>query len=119
MVVGPGATIEEDDVNRYLFTGHYASEGIKGLAAAGGTARVGVIEQMASGVGGRVVSFDFALGEDDFYIIVELPDVKAATATSLAVNSTGLVHCRTIPLITPQEVDEASRVAVSYSPPGR
>lgn len=115
----PSETVEEERVNRYLFTGQYASEAVKGIASKGGSARVAAIEKMAADMGGRLVSFDFALGEDDFYIIVEVPDIKTATATSLAVNATGLVRVRTVPLMTAQDVDEASKMAVNYSPPGQ
>jgi hypothetical protein len=35
-----------------------------------------------------------------------------------AVNATGAVKLTMVPLITPEEVDEATRKAVDYRPPG-
>jgi uncharacterized protein with GYD domain len=64
-------------------------------------------------------SFDFAFGEDDVYTLVELPDNKAAAAVALAVNSTGLAHVRTVVLMSPEEVDAATKQDVGYTPPGQ
>jgi uncharacterized protein with GYD domain len=85
----------------------------------GGSARAAVIEKLAADLGGRMESFDFAFGEDDVYTLVELPDNKAAAAVALAVNSTGLAHVRTVVLMSPEEVDAATRQDVSYTPPGQ
>ena len=103
---------------RFLFIARYASDGVKAVAESGGTARRTAIESMASRLGGRVESFDFAFGDDDLYTIVELPDNQAAAAVALAVNSTGLVSVRTVVLMTPAEVDAASGQDVAYVPPG-
>jgi uncharacterized protein with GYD domain len=53
------------------------------------------------------------------YIIVDVPDAVTATALSLAVNQTGAAHVKTHVLITPEEVDQASKRSVDYQPPGR
>lgn len=66
-----------------------------------------------------MVTFDFAFGDDDVFTICELPDNKAAAALALTVNSTGLTRVRTVVLISPEEVDAASKQDVSYTPPGK
>jgi uncharacterized protein with GYD domain len=76
------------------------------------------VEQATAGVGGKVESFYFAFGEDDAYVVVDVPDPISAIALSLAVNSTGAVRIATIPLITPDEIDAASRKAITYRAPG-
>lgn len=106
-------------MSRYLFVARYESAGVQGVMAQGGTARAKVIEAAASAAGGRMVTFDFAFGDDDVFTICELPDNKAAAALALAVNSTGLVHVRTVVLISPEDVDAASKQDVSYTAPGK
>ena len=49
---------------------------------------------------------------------MKLPDQTTAAAVSLAVNALGLAQFRTLPLITPEEMDDATKQAVDYRPPG-
>ena len=51
-------------------------------------------------------------------MIVEAPDNVTAAAVTLTVNATGAVRCKTVVLLTPEEVDEAAKQSVSYTPPG-
>jgi uncharacterized protein with GYD domain len=73
---------------------------------------------MAKEVGGRLETFDFALGEDDVYTTVELPDNKTAGAVALAIDSTGHTSVRTVVLMTHEEVDAGVTQTVNYNPPG-
>lgn len=104
---------------RYMYIARYDSAGVQGVLAKGGSARASVIEKAAANAGGRMVTFDFAFGEDDVYTLCELPDNTAAAAVALAVNSTGLAHVRTVVLMTPEDVDAATKQQVSYTAPGR
>ena len=74
---------------------------------------------MPSG-GGRPCgpTFYCAFGDDDVYAIAEMPDAATATALSLAINASGAGRLRTVPLITPEEVDQATKEPVAYRPPG-
>ena len=103
---------------RYMFIARYASDGVKGVVTAGGSARRAAVQKMAEGLGGRLETFDFAFGEDDVYTTVELPDNKTAAAVALAINSTGQTSVRTVVLMTPEEVDAAATQTVNYAPPG-
>jgi uncharacterized protein with GYD domain len=103
---------------RYLFIARYASDGVKGVVTAGGSARRSAIEKLAEGLGGHLETFDFAFGKDDVYTILELPDERAAAAVAPAVNSAGHTTVRTIVLMTPEDIDAAATRTVSYSPPG-
>jgi uncharacterized protein with GYD domain len=76
----------------------------------------GVIEA----AGGKLMSFDFALGGDDAVVIVDLPDNVHAAAAAIAITSTGaLKSYTTTPLMTPEEAMEAMRqaAAIAYRPP--
>ncbi len=49
--------------------------------------------------------------------IVELPDNVTAAAMSLVVSAGGAVAYKTTPLLTPEEIDEATKKTVAYQPP--
>ena len=44
---------------------------------------------------------------------------QAAEAASLAVNASGAVQASTVVLLTPEEMDQAAKKTVAYTPPGR
>jgi uncharacterized protein with GYD domain len=104
---------------KYLFEGRYSTEGAKGVAKEGGSARRAAVTKMTEALGGRVESFYFAFGDVDVYSIVDVPDAVTASAIALAVNQSGAVSLKTIVLITPEEVDAAARKSVDFRPAGR
>ncbi len=103
---------------KFLLKASYTREGVQGLLREGGTGRRSAIEQLAQGLGGSIEAFYFALGEDDVYVIADMPDNVTAVAVSGVVNAAGAVHLTTISLVTPEEVDEATKKSVDYRPPG-
>ena len=105
-------------MSRYMIIARYDSAGAKGVLAKGGSARAAVIEKLAADMGGRMVTFDFAFGDDDVYTLCELPDNKAAASLAMAVNSTGLAHVRTVVLMSPADIDAATQQDVNYTAPG-
>ncbi|MBI5303534.1 MAG: GYD domain-containing protein [Chloroflexi bacterium] len=104
---------------KYLFQGSYTEQGLKGLLKDGGLKRREAVEQLAKGMGGRLEGFYFAFGSDDFFVIVDLPNNVNASAVALAVNASGAVKARTTVLISPEEVDQATKQTVNYRPPGQ
>lgn len=74
---------------------------------------------MLEGMGGKLESFYYAFGEEDVYLIVELPDDIFAVAVGLTVNGAGLVKISTTVLLTAADIDEASKKSVSYRAPGK
>jgi len=103
---------------KYLFEARYAAEGAQGLASEGGTARRAAVTKMIEGSGGKLESFHFAFGDVDAFVIVELPDAVTAAAAAVTINKSGEVTVRTVPLLTPEEMDAACKKSVSYRPPG-
>lgn len=103
---------------KYLVQASYTTEGAKGLLKDGGSKRRAGVEQMISALGGKLEAFYFAFGDPDAYVIVDAPDNVSAAAVSLAVNASGAVSLRTTPLLTPEEIDQATKKSVSYRPPG-
>jgi uncharacterized protein with GYD domain len=103
---------------KYLFQARYTSEGAKGVAKDGGSARRAAVEKMAAAVGGKLEAFYFAFGDVDAYVICDLPDATTAGALALAVNQSGRASVTTTVLMTCEEVDQAARKSVSYQAPG-
>ncbi|MFC1830432.1 GYD domain-containing protein [Thermodesulfobacteriota bacterium] len=104
---------------KYLYQASYVGEGIKGLLAEGATSRVDYVKSLITGMGGTVEAFYFSFGDDDVVAIGDFPDNKTAAAFTLAVNASGAVKIKTTVLMTPEEVDEATRKTVNYRPPGK
>jgi len=103
---------------KFLSLASYTPDGAKALAKAGGSKRRTAIEEMYKKLGGRLETFYYAFGDFDVVAIGEAPDHVTAAAMSLAINASGVAQTRTIVLITPEEMDEASKVSVDYRPPG-
>jgi len=103
---------------KYLLKASYTTDGVRGVMKDGGTKRVAAARALVESLGGKVEAFYFSHGETDAYVITEFPDTAKALAGVMAVNASGLVTASTIPLITPEEVDAAAKVSVSYRGPG-
>jgi uncharacterized protein with GYD domain len=103
---------------KYLFYGSYTPEGLKGLIAEGGSKRIEAAKQALGSVGGTLEAFYFAFGDNDFYIIVDLPDNVSTTAITMAGNVSGTFGIKTVVLLTPEEIDAAVKKSVDFRPPG-
>ena len=103
---------------KFLFEAHYTPEGAKGIIKEGGSARRAAIEKAVTGLGGRLEAFYFAFGGVDAFVIVDLPDNVTAAAMGLAVGQSGLASTKTVVLLTPEEVDAATKKSVPYRGPG-
>jgi uncharacterized protein with GYD domain len=104
---------------KYLVRANYVGDGIKGLLKEGGTSRRAAVEKAAQSLGGRLEGFYFAFGETDAYVIADMPDATAMAAMALAVAASGAVRLETTALLTPEEVDQATKKAPSYRAPGQ
>lgn len=103
---------------KYLWQASYSVEGAKGLLKEGGTSRRATIEQLVKDIGGTVEGFYFAFGDDDVYVIADIPDNVTAAAMSLTVAAAGAARIKTTVLLTPEEIDDATQKSVAYRPPG-
>jgi len=104
---------------RYLVQASYTAEGAAGLIKEGGTGRRDAVRKVLESAGGRLETMDFAFGSDDVIIIIELPSNVDAAAVGIAVAASGALTTRMTVLLTPEEIDEATRRSVDYHPPGR
>jgi uncharacterized protein with GYD domain len=104
---------------KYLWEASYSAEGTKGLMKDGGSKRRKAAEEALKAVGGKLEVFYFAFGEYDAYVIADIPDHVSVAAVALAINASGAVAVKTTVLLTPEELDKATKKGASYSPPGR
>ena len=103
---------------KYLIQGSYTQSGVQGLIKEGGTGRADTIGKLLADLGGSLEAFYFAFGDDDVYVIADIPDNTTAAALSLAVAAAGAVNIKTTVLLTPEEMDRATQQSVNYRPPG-
>ena len=132
---------------KYLAQISYTAEGAKGLLKEGGTKRLEAVEQLTKelrttsepvqppvlmsfcsmealdhlvkGVGGTLEAFYYAFGDHDLIIIADLPDNASAAALSLVVSASGASKVKTTVLLTPVEIDQATKKSFHYRPPGQ
>jgi len=110
---------QEESMPKYMIQASYTGEGTKGVMKEGGTKRRATVEANVKAAGGTVEAFYFAFGEADAFVIVDLPDNASAAALSMAVNASGVVALKTHVLLTPEEVDRATKRSVQYRAPGK
>src|SRR5438270_6602271 len=103
---------------RYMFITSYAPEGAKGVLKDGGSGRRAAAEKLAKSAGGKLENLWFAFGQDDCFVVAELPDNASAAAVSLTIGASGAVRCRTVPLVSVEEIDAASKKSLDYRRPG-
>lgn len=104
---------------KYLYHGSYTDKGLKGLMKDGGSKRVEVTRKAIESLGGNMEAYYFALGGNDFYIILEAPDNVKAITGSLVANASGTVKVNITALVSPEEVDLAVKQTMDWQPPGQ
>ena len=104
---------------KYLVTGSYTSEGLKGLLKEGGSGRRKAVEDAVKSMGGHLEAYYFAFGDNDVITIVDVPDHVTAAALAIGISSTGTVGTKTTVLLTPEEIDQATKKTLSFRPAGR
>ena len=104
---------------KYLIKASYNTDGIRGVLKGGGSARVSAVEKALTGLGGSVESFYFGFGGADVYVTVDVPGNVEAAAMAATVGASGaMASYETVVLLSPEEIDQASKAAIDYSPPG-
>jgi uncharacterized protein with GYD domain len=103
---------------KFLWQVSYTTQGVQGLVKEGGSSRRAMVSDLVAGLGGTLEAFYYAFGDDDVYVIAELPDNVTAAAVSLAVGASGGARLRTVALVSPEEIDAATKKAVAYRAPG-
>jgi uncharacterized protein with GYD domain len=103
---------------KYLWKASYTTRGARGVAQEGGSGRAEAVRRATESVGGTLEGFYFAFGGADAYVIADLPDNETAAAVALAVNGSEGASVETVVLLTPDQLDAASRKNVDFTPAG-
>ena len=103
---------------KYLIQASYTADGLKGVLEKGGSSRRDVVQSVAEEQGGSLEAFYFAFGDADVYVIIDMPDNATVASVAMTVSASGAVNAKTVVLLSAEEVDEASKKTVHYSPPG-
>lgn len=104
---------------KYLLQVNYVGEGVKGVLKDGGTRRRDIADKAIKSMGGTMEAFYFAFGETDVFVIADMPDNASMAALGLTLGASGAVTSKTTVLMTPKEVDAATKKKPAYSPPGK
>ena len=104
---------------KFMIQASYTADGLKGLQKDKASGRRAAVSAALEGIGGKLDGMYYALGDHDAVVIVDLPNTQAATALSVAVSASGLVHTKTTALLTVEETDQALGKSINYKPPGR
>jgi uncharacterized protein with GYD domain len=105
-------------MSKYLYQASYTDQGLEGLLKEGGSKRQEAVAQAAKSLGGTLEAYYYAFGDSDVFAIVDLPDNVSASAFSLLVAAGGGATIKTTVLITPEEIDQATKKTIDYRPPG-
>lgn len=105
----------------YMFSGRYALNSIKAMVDKPQDREAGARSLIEAG-GGKLHSFFFCFGFEDFVAIAEMPSDEAMAATSLALGASGVLSSGgTTKLLTAQEAMKAMAgakdVLAGYKPP--
>ena len=104
---------------KYMIQASYVGEGLKGLLKEGGSKRRETVAQVVEGMGGTLESFYYAFGDYDVVGVAEMPDNASSAAFSMMLNASGVINAKTTVLLTPEEIDQATKKTVDYRPPGQ
>ena len=104
---------------KYMVQASYVGEGLKGLLKEGGTKRRDEVAKVIKSMGGRLESFYYAFGDYDVVGVAEMPDNISSVAFSLMINASGVISAKTTALLSPEDIDQATKKVGDYRPPGQ
>ena len=105
-------------MTKYLIQTSYTAEGLNGLRKDKATGRVAAIKRAIASAGGTVEVACWSYGDWDAVMVLDFPDDADALALVLKESESGLVRTKTTVLITPEEMDAASKKNVDFRPAG-
>ena len=103
---------------KFLISGSYTAEGLKGLKKDKASGREKAIAAGCAALGGKLDAIYYALGNDDVFAIIDMPSHVHVASLGVAVGASGMVRTHTVPLLTVAEMDKALGENAKYKPPG-
>lgn len=111
--------IRYDTMSKFMYSGSYTSDGVKGLLKEGGTARRDETTRIVESLGGKLEAYYWCYGSTDFLAIMDFPDHTTVTGMALNIAASGKFQGNITPLITVEEMDEMVKVNLGdYRMPG-
>jgi uncharacterized protein with GYD domain len=103
---------------KFLLKGSYTAEGMKGLKKDKASGRETAVTATVKALGGKVDGIWYALGDDDAFLVIDLPSHVHAAALATSISATGMINTSTTALLTVAEMDQALSEKVTYRAPG-
>jgi len=106
----------------FITQGRYSRDAIEGMIASPED-RAEAVGRLFAAAGGKLISYYVTLGEYDWLIVGEFPDLRSVSAAVLAaLGSGGVTDMKTTAAMTSAEAKEAfaatGKVAAAYRVPG-
>ena len=103
---------------KFMLRAKYSLDGMKLLKEQLASGREKAFAAAAKKLGGKLDLLIYALGEDDVFGIVDMPDAGKAASLALSVLGSGAFATgSTTALLTVAEMDEVIKGTIAYSPP--
>ena len=105
---------------RYMLQASYSTQGISDLVS-NPQDRAAAVRPLIERMGGKLESFDFAFGDYDAVVMIEVPSNVSMASIAMAVGASGAISSiKTTVLISMEEAVEAMRQAsgIGYRGPG-
>ena len=103
---------------KFLIKASYTAAGLKGLKKDKASGREKAMAAACEAAGGKLDALYYALGDDDVFVIVDMPSHMRVASLCVEVGASGMVGTRTVPLLTVAEMDKALGEEVKYRAPG-
>ena len=103
---------------KFLIKGNYTADGLKGLQKDKASGREKVAAAACEALGGKLDGYYYALGDDDLFVLVDLPSHVQVASLCVTVGASGMFSARSVPLLTVAEMDQALSQGTNYRPPG-
>jgi uncharacterized protein with GYD domain len=103
---------------KYLFQITFTESGLQGVLKEGGYKQRENIETAIRSLDGWLEVMYFSFGEVDLYVVTELPDNVSASAFSMIATSVGAAKVKTTVLLSPEEIEKATKKTMNYRPLG-
>ncbi len=109
---------EGTKIPKFLIKGNYTAEGMKRLQKDKTSGREKAIAVACKAMGGKLDATYYALGDDDVFVVVDLPSHVNVASLYVAVGASGMVSTCTVSLLTVAEMDKAPDEGTKYRPAG-
>lgn len=99
---------------KFLIQASYTAEGLRTLKQEHPLNRMAAVKDAVASIGGKLEAMYWSLGEDEAFLIFDLPNSETAAALSIHVGAVGLVRTKTTRLINLKDMEDALSKEIDY-----